>query len=656
MPQNPTHYLGMDFGTSNSCLSIIPARLLSPNPVEIDGRDIVPTAVLLEANGEEAKSIAFGWKAIDEWGMSTKEERKARALHLNFKPELSTSESARSLARTFLSCVAEHMNRNGLLPGGRKASGLPFFVGAPADARAAFEEALRSVARDAGFGETTVVKEPVGALVHHLVREDIPAEEAQTGVLVVDFGGGTLDVAYMRKLRVVHAWGDPNLGGRLFDDLFFQWYCDQNPNVRKRLAKDPADEYFIHWRECREMKERFSETVSRNRDAAFRYNIPGYGAMRDATWEEFQRRARGFTPTSGLWDMLSTFESGLSERMGRGQVDLLAWVRETLEAGFRQGAVRVGDVRWVILTGGSSAWPFVKDMLTQDVGLDDERVHASANPRRAIGEGLAMLPVYKAKNRERIDAARNAKPKLVDHVADQVVHTIEAFVARLVSEAVPPFFDTHLRPVLVQYRQQGGSVAELRQDIEAKCPHFERAFEARMREKEKGLHAKIEQKIRTAFSEWFHSHDLVWNPESGMGGEGLAKPGSPDISEAVGFSGPAANVAGLAIAVIVAELCGGAGIALLMSGPVGWIIGFALALAALFYGRSRLEKARLPAWAMRGTLTETRIHALPDKIQRDILAKLRERFASLGIKDRIRAQVEAYAERQIASLEALDDL
>ena len=42
--------------------------------------------------------------------------------------------------------------------------------------------------------------------------------------LVVDFGGGTCDFAFMYRGMVRNSWGDMELGGRLFDDLFFQWF------------------------------------------------------------------------------------------------------------------------------------------------------------------------------------------------------------------------------------------------------------------------------------------------------------------------------------------------------------------------------------------------------------------------------------------------
>ena len=54
---------------------------------------------------------------------------------------------------------------------------------------------------------------------------------------MVDFGGGTLDVALLDQHGLRDPWGDPTLGGRLFDDLFFQWLLDQNPGKADRSGR-----------------------------------------------------------------------------------------------------------------------------------------------------------------------------------------------------------------------------------------------------------------------------------------------------------------------------------------------------------------------------------------------------------------------------------
>ena len=74
-------------------------------------------------------------------------------------------------------------------------------------------------------------------------------------MIVVDFGGGTLDVAHVDESGFLRKpWGEPALGGRLFDDLFFRWLIDQNPG----LELSPNEAMFAWQHECRQLKENFS--------------------------------------------------------------------------------------------------------------------------------------------------------------------------------------------------------------------------------------------------------------------------------------------------------------------------------------------------------------------------------------------------------------
>ena len=124
-----------------------------------------------------------------------------------------------------------------------------------------------------------LVDEPKGALLHHLWHKDFSPEEARRGILVIDFGGGTCDFAFLQSLQVSHSWGDMELGGRLFDDLFFQWLLEQNPGVLRMMEK-AGDTYYVHSYLCREVKEFFSLTMARDRTEKVNKSVGRYGSLR----------------------------------------------------------------------------------------------------------------------------------------------------------------------------------------------------------------------------------------------------------------------------------------------------------------------------------------------------------------------------------------
>ena len=106
------------------------------------------------------------------------------------------------------------------------------------------------------------VKEETGSHIEILMLKELgndtwecltrPAKRISVGT-VVDFGGGTCDFAVMDGGRIVSAWGEPALGGRLFDDLFFQWFLDENPKMLDALRKD-GREIFTLLEDCKEIK------------------------------------------------------------------------------------------------------------------------------------------------------------------------------------------------------------------------------------------------------------------------------------------------------------------------------------------------------------------------------------------------------------------
>jgi hypothetical protein len=173
--------------------------------------------------------------------------------------------------------------------------------------------ALRRLASEGGFPEISLLAEPWGAILYHLNRKDLSLtlREATRSVLVVDFGGGTCDFALLRRGKLVSSWGDMLLGGRLLDDLFFQWYLEQQPDKREELAAS-GDEYIVHWHWCRECKERFSTFLAsqreQGRDAA-PWSAPVgpgglYGRLEGLTEGAFLERAASYTPSREFLERL----------------------------------------------------------------------------------------------------------------------------------------------------------------------------------------------------------------------------------------------------------------------------------------------------------------------------------------------------------------
>lgn len=119
---------------------------------------------------------------------------------------------------------------------------------------------IEKAIRDLGYDQVSTIEEPVAAVKGYGIDHQIDDGE---GILVFDFGGGTIDVAFVRKnygeLQVaVPPKGNSNCGGQDFDYLL---YDDLRKKVKKEYNADISENGVIDQiilSNCRRLKEKFS--------------------------------------------------------------------------------------------------------------------------------------------------------------------------------------------------------------------------------------------------------------------------------------------------------------------------------------------------------------------------------------------------------------
>src|SRR5690606_38263546 len=128
--------------------------------------------------------------------------------------------------------------------------------------------------------------------------------------------------------------------------------------------------------------------------------------------------------------------------------------------------IELSDIKFVILSGGSSQWPFVVDTVIQELGIDESRIMRSDRPYAAISEGLSIVPSLRLQfNRAQEDLRANL-PTFVSKTLDPLVKKRVDEVAKAVANAVTSeLFDQKLRPIRVGFRDKGGTVAALKKQI-----------------------------------------------------------------------------------------------------------------------------------------------------------------------------------------------
>jgi len=658
---NNNGVLSIDFGTTNSYYCKCPADQIAPVGVDFgSGRDGLPTAILYRGDREPL----VGEAALHEFGEASAQERRQYRLCTQFKPDIAQSAEAAETAADFLRTVIAQAQRQHIAMDPAQQH---VIFGMPSESQGDFRTTLTEIARKAGYGQVRLLDEPKGALLYHLWRKDFSPEEAQRGILVVDFGGGTCDFAFLQSLRVTCSWGDMELGGRLFDDLFFQWFCEQNPGVLREL-QEMGEAYYVHSYLCREVKEFFSLTMARDRSEVVNKSVGRCGSLRGMDWPAFMERASHYMPSPTLVSHLQGMGVRCRSVTQREEpIDLVEWFRRSLVQGFSDEAVRGGDISLVVLAGGSSQWPFVADVIAETLGVDPSRLLRSDRPYAVIAQGLAILPALQRQFERTRETLRADLPQFCRNRVRPLVERVTGmYISDVATDVTSEVFDKSIRPVLEDFRDKGGSVSALRETISANVKADEdrlrEIIEGRMRTLSLGLPGQLNELL----ADWFGSYGLsVGDKPVGDGrfvsvqGDVIG-PETPDlyggIMETVGWF-----VVGLATSV-GAMVCGGAGTALVATGPVGLLAGALLSAVAAFlavrYGKTKARELadnwNAPAWVIKTVMTPSRTAKARQQFKSRLEETLRRETA--GLQDRMETRIREITEAQIEGLSEIAQL
>jgi molecular chaperone DnaK len=226
-------------------------------------------------------------------------------------------------------------------------------------------EALAGV----GLGDAVLLTEPEAAAFEYCSVERV---ETGSTIAVYDLGGGTFDVAVLRKIddNRFELLGEPSgaerLGGVDFDEAVFEHLREAFADGLRALA--PDDEVAMSAaarlrRECTEAKE----ALSTDTEVTIPVLLPGVQAQARMVRGEFEALIR----------------PALEET-----VEL---VRTTI----RSAGLAEADLDAVLLIGGSSRIPLVGQLLSQQLG---RAVLVDCDPKSTVAQGAArtVVPVQDA--------------------------------------------------------------------------------------------------------------------------------------------------------------------------------------------------------------------------------------------------------------------
>lgn len=646
--------LAIDFGTANTYFCKCPDDEMLPKGIDFDGeRAGLDTAILYR----EGKDPLIGNTAFDEFGDATADERRRYRFRAQFKPDIATSIEARNDATAFLKAVLDNARKKNvdIEPTARRV-----IFGVPAEANREFREALAEIAFAAGYGKIETREEPIGGLLYHVYDKSIAPRDALRGVLVIDFGGGTSDMTFTYRGKIQKAWGDMHLGGRLFDDLFFQWLMEQNPEAAK--AMEPRDQFFV-FSQCRRLKEDFSRKMMDDRNATFSRTVTDCGRLSSATWQSFVERASRYRPSEVFARHLRSIGSSSAVIAKDEPIDLIGWFKECLWKGFADGKPDMRDISTVILTGGSSQWPFVADIVVESLHISEERIRRSERPYAAISEGLAIEAALQRQLRDTRNKLEWGFPTFkIEQVSKLVDENIERTAKDIADAICTELFDSRIKPSLVRFRDAGGKIADLKSEVAAQATTFEPRIQSIVTEASDTIASGLPVLVLDKVQAWFQENGLEIDRDMlEFAGDRVATPdldqfNLPDLLDRFNkiIGGVASGIAGI----VAANVCGGGGMALLGVGPIGMIVvlvvGAAVTYIAVSKGlaaaRSSAESIFLPGWLVSRVLTDGKIDSARRTLHRQtydqVLVELNKLRTTLNerLEDVVRKEIDAVSE------------
>lgn len=369
------YILGIDLGTTNSVISYWDNTNKKPEPIDIsNGFGKIPLPSVVQYREEEGGE--------GEWVIGEEAYRSMKiypdATIRSIKRKMGTNETIKIADKEYLpeeiSAMilkelvnhCESMNPNAEIAG--------CVVSVPYDFDDAAKKATMKACELAGLKDKLVclIEEPKAAALAYNFRHQLSQDEK---IMVFDFGGGTLDITlfhvvekddYHIKLQVVSEGGEAYHGGDNIDETILgQCHSFIENKVGQKKEEMTLENQAELIMRARETKERLSGVKSFR--IPFTFCIPPFV-------EQMSREQ---------------FESLIHDFIEKTRKLVLKALREAYT-----GALLPDDIDRVLLEGGSSQMPWVRDML---IGIfnDENKIYSSERPALDISLGATYYAAMK---------------------------------------------------------------------------------------------------------------------------------------------------------------------------------------------------------------------------------------------------------------------
>ena len=616
-----TESIGFDLGHAET--SVTQASMdatTQPSVLAVQGQKTTITAIA-EANGR----VLVGEDACMG--------RNLEGLKVAFKSPDLKNPATRRPTKLFAQRIVELLTESKQIEGGARSL---FVVGCPSGWGRAARRDYAALLQEAGMQQVQIVPESRAAYLAARESGEVPPEDLEGAVLIVDIGSSTTDFTFVvqRELRPVD-FGHNELGAGILDKIILERELKKAGNAD---LNELFEEYPQYKAQCllvsRKVKEQyFNSNNTQEVPADITKRIGEKGIL--------------FEVLIGDDDMAGILSIPIDELGG------LAWP-SAFQKELQSVREKTADIppTIILLTGGASRMPFVLECCEEI--FPQAKVKRGPEPESTIARGLALAGRRGKKGDkfhqeiEDIFKLKELRGAIRNRPDNETKSPLEELIANIANFLTPELEHIILLTFIDWRNGHISTLNYLESETKNRIKQYLEAL--------KGPGAKkLEEKVILA---WLDNSvkpvvEKLVEPiceRAGIPSSNLSLPrdfnaalkmreissGEIRVSESLDkLSFMAATIG----SVIIATLLGGGGTALLISGPVGWIIGLAIGATAMFMSRQaamdKVRDANIPILG-RGMMTST-------ETVREKLAENRAEFSG-QISDALRKNTSAFDE------------
>lgn len=338
--------VGIDLGTTYSALAYLD-RQLTPRVIsDSSGQNVIPSVIYFDDAGFIVGDVALQQaKSCADRVVQFVKVHMGDSWTFNHQGQTHTPESLSAIVLKHLVNEAEPQ----IGPISRAVITVPAYF---TERR---RKATEQAGQIAGLDVTGTLNEPMAATLAY----GLGSTDKIQNVVVYDLGGGTFDVTVVRitpdEICELATCGNRQLGGRDWDNAIVDMIAEEfetihgfDPRIDVQAAQDLAIE-----------SERAKRNLSRLPKAKVSFQAQGHAHVADITKSAFEERTASLVQTTRLTTEMALEDAGFD------------WP----------------DVSRVLLVGGSTQMPAIREMLKRVSGLNlDFGVH----PIMAVSLGAAI--------------------------------------------------------------------------------------------------------------------------------------------------------------------------------------------------------------------------------------------------------------------------